>query len=176
MREIPPEHLVSGIKRIDLRRDIEKELKKDKTKNKIKEIRFREIGFAIRDLRIGKSINNKLKLKTTKYKASKGDEYFLEMINKDNILFGLCRLRIVDNQALIRELHIYGQALKIGEKARKIGQHTGLGKQLLKEAEKITKQHKNKIKKLKIISGVGVRQYYKKLGYDLDKEYMVKKL
>jgi len=173
MREIPPEHLIQGILRIDLRKDIEEELRKNKVK--IKEIRFREIGFALRDKKPNQKINNKLKLKITKYKASKGDEYFLEIINKDNILFGLCRLRIFNKQAIIRELHIYGKALKIGEKAKQIGQHTGLGKQLLREAEKITKQ--NKISELKIISGVGVRKYYRKLAYKLDKEsYMNKKL
>ncbi len=173
MREIPPEHLVKGIIRIDLRKDIEAELRKNKAK--IKEIRFREIGFAIRDLKKGEKINNKLKLKITKYKSSEGDEYFLEIINKDNILFGLCRLRVSNKQAIIRELHIYGQSLKIGEKAEQIGQHSGLGKKLLKQAEKITRE--NKIFKLKIISGVGVRQYYKKLGYKLDKQgYMIREL
>lgn len=175
MREIPPEHLVAGIIRIDLRKEIEQELKKGK--KKIKEIRFREIGFAIRDLQKGKKIDDKLKLKVSKYKSSKGDEYFLEFVNKNNILFGLCRLRINENnEAFVRELHIYGQALALGEKAKKFGQHRGLGKKLIKESEKIVK--KNKIKILKIISGVGVREYYKKLGYKLDKQgnYMEKKL
>jgi len=172
MREIPPEFLIAGIKRIDLRRDIEAELKK--SKKKIKEIRFREIGFVIRDLKKGQKINNKLKLKINKYNASNGDEYFLEFVNKDNILFGLCRLRIVNNNAFIRELHIYGQALSLGEKGKEFGQHKGLGKKLIREVEKIIK--KQGINKLKIISGVGVRQYYKKLGYKLDinKIYMEK--
>jgi len=173
MREIPPEFLVAGIKRIDLRKDIDEELKKQKTK--INEIRFREIGFALRDLKKGK-INNNLKLKITKYKSSKGEEYFLEFVNKNNILFGLCRLRVVDENAFIRELHVYGQALALGEKGRGFGQHLGLGKKLLKKAEEIV--IKNKINKLNIISGVGVREYYRKLGYRLDTEkiYMTKNL
>jgi len=174
MREIPPEHLVAGIKRIDLRRDVEFELKK--SKKKIKEIRFREIGFAIRDLKKGGKIDSKLKLKITKYAASNGTEHFLEIVNKDNILFGLCRLRIIKGSAYIRELHVYGRALSLGEKGKGFGQHRGLGKKLMKEAEKIVK--KNKINKLKVISGVGVREYYKKLGYKVDEEgiYMVKSL
>jgi len=174
MREIPPDHLVAGIIRIDLRRDVEAELRK--SKKKIKEIRFREIGFAIRDLKPGKKINKNLKLKITKYKANDGTEYFLEIINKNNILFALLRLRIANNQAHVREIHVYGKALALKEKAKEFGQHKGLGKKLMKKAEQITKKHK--IKTLKVISGVGVRQYYKKLGYNLDEKgiYMKKEL
>ena len=103
---------------------------------------------------------------------------------------------------MVRELHVYGQALKLGDSKKseifgatksklslrsdeikdfvgrsKSVQHIGLGKWLLSEAEKITK--KNKINEIKIISGVGVRDYYKRLGYVLEKgkgEYLVKKI
>ncbi len=172
MREIPPDYLTAGILRIDLRKDIDEELRK--AKSKINEIRFREIGFAIRDKKDKEKISKKLKLKITKYKASNGNEYFLEIINKDNILFALARLRIFDNQAYMRELHVYGQSIPIKEKSKNATQHKGLGKQLLKESEKIIRQ--NNIKELKIISGIGVREYYKKLGYKLDKNniYMIK--
>jgi elongator complex protein 3 len=166
MREIPPEYLVAGTLRIDLRKDVEEILRKKK--KKLKEIRYREIGFAMRD---GRKINLDLKLKITKYKASKGKEYFLEIVNKDDILFGLLRLRIFDGKAIIREIHVYGQSLKLGEKGQ-MSQHLGLGKWLMNEAEKIV--IKNKIKKLSVISGIGVREYYKKLGYELDESYMIK--
>jgi elongator complex protein 3 len=169
MREIPPEYLVAGTIKIDLRKDIEEELRKKNSK--IKEIRYREIGFALRD---GKKINEDLKLKITKYKASGGDEYFLEIVNSEDILFGLLRLRIFDNQAIIREVHVYGKSLKLGEKGN-LSQHLGLGKKLMKKAEEIVER--NKIKKISVISGIGVREYYKKLGYDLEKdkkEFMVK--
>ncbi len=173
MREIPPEYLVAGITRIDLRRDFESALKSSKLRNKIKEIRFREIGFALRDK---EKVNKNIKLNVTEYNASKGKEYFLEFVNKDNILFGLLRLRIEKEYAIIREIHVYGQALNIGEKSKYLGQHSGFGKKLIKEAEEISKKEKKKL--LKVISGVGVRQYYKKLGYKLDKEriYMEKRL
>ncbi|MDP2926384.1 MAG: tRNA uridine(34) 5-carboxymethylaminomethyl modification radical SAM/GNAT enzyme Elp3 [Nanoarchaeota archaeon] len=175
MREIPPEYLISGTTRIDLRKDIEEELRNKISTKEINEIRYREIGFAYRD---GIKINNKLRLKTTEYDSSKGKEYFLEFINKDNILFGLLRLRINSNEetGFVREVHVYGQALKIGEKGKSFGQHLGLGKKLMKKAEDVCK--KEKIKVLKVISGVGVREYYKKLGYKLDKEkiYMIKEI
>ncbi|MAH46610.1 tRNA uridine(34) 5-carboxymethylaminomethyl modification radical SAM/GNAT enzyme Elp3 [Candidatus Pacearchaeota archaeon] len=212
MREIPPAFLTAGIKNIDLRKDIEQEIRKQKIK--IKEIRFREIGFALRDKKPNQEIDTKIKIKKSVYNASDGKEIFLQAVNKNNILFGLCRLRLnksnknniyklgvkgggavtnrakrgnkllisdkvaknaesIDREAIIRELHIYGPALKLKQKG-KISQHKGLGKKLLKTAEQIAKKHKTQ--KLKIISGVGVREYYKKLNYTLDKEgiYMEK--
>ncbi len=165
MREIPPEYLIAGTTKIDLRKDVEEELRKKKSK--IKEIRYREIGFN------PSKLNLNLKLKITKYKASKREEYFLEIVNKDDVLFGLLRLRIVKDKAIVRELHVYGQALKLGEKGN-IGQHKGFGKSLMAEAEKIAK--KNKVKKISVISGVGVREYYRNLGYNLEDTYMVKDL
>ena len=51
-------------------------------------------------------------------------------------------------------------------------QHAGLGKMLMKEAEKIARQ--NGFKKIAVIAGVGVRGYYRKLGYKLESSYMVK--
>jgi len=177
MREIPPEFLVAGTTRIDLRKDIEEKIRKQKIK--IQEIRYREIGFAYRDLEPRKKINTKLKLKVTSYSSSEGKEYFLEFINNKNILFGLCRLRINPKAssigAIIRELHVYGQSLAIGKKSKSfIEQHRGLGKLLMKKAEELAK--KEKTKELFVISGVGVREYYRKLGYKLKDNYMVKKI
>ena len=197
MREIPPEYLVAGTTRIDLRKEVESEFRNKKYK--IKEIRFREAGFADK-----KNLNGDLKLhhgrtpkdfrkksllraKITKYKASDGVEYFLEIVNKEDILFGLLRLRIVTpkgvpsasenndagGKAIIRELHVYGRTLNLGEKSKNSVQHAGLGKWLMQEAEEIVK--KQGIKKLAVISGVGVREYYRKLGYKLYKGYMIKK-
>jgi elongator complex protein 3 len=173
MREIPPDYLTAGVLRIDLRRDFESALKSSNMKDKIKEIRFREIGFIVRDK---VNVNKNIKLKITRYRASNGEEYFLEIVNKDNILFGLLRLRINKGRtAFIREIHVYGQALEIGQKGKKIGQHSGFGKMLLKKAEEIARNEK--IKELKIISGVGAREYYRKLGYKLGNEgYMEKDL
>jgi elongator complex protein 3 len=181
MREIPPAFLIAGIKNIDLRKDIEEEIRKNNIK--IKEIRFREIGFALRDKKtnsnINSEINSNIKIKKTIYKASDGKEIFLQAVNKNNILFGVLRLRFEKDKtapAIIRELHIYGPALNLGKREKQKSQHKGLGKKLLKQAEQISK--KSKHKSIKIISGVGVREYYKKFGYKLDKEgiYMEKSI
>ena len=185
MREIPPEYVTAGTKKIDLRAEIEKEFRRKGIK--LKEIRYREIGFAMQ-YKPENDINKNLKIKKTKYSASGGKEYFLEIVNKNDILFGLLRLRISKNkenkekQAIIRELHVYGKSLKLKEKGQ-ISQHKGLGRWLMKEAEEIAK--KQGCRKIKIISGVGVREYYRKLGYELEEdelgnvkkgEYMVKEL
>ncbi len=189
MREIPPDYLVAGILRIDLRKEQEEELRKEKNKRdkeKIFEIRFREIGLRSRYEKISRK---NLNLKITKYLAGNGEEYFLEFVNKNDVLFGLCRLRIPskrrtnsqEQNAIVRELHVYGKTLELGKKElwkkeTEAVQHLGLGKKLMKKAEEIVKE--NKIKKLKIISGVGVRRYYKRLGYKLDKNkiYMEKNI
>lgn len=172
MREIPHAYLIAGTDRIDLRKDIEEEIRKKHFK--IKEIRFREIGFALRDNR---EIKKDIKIKKIEYQASNGKEIFLQAVNKDNLLFGLLRLRIEkDKSAIIRELHVYGPALELSEKNKQAIQHKGLGKQLMFEAEKFAK--KSKAKTLRVISGIGVREYYRNLGYELDKEgiYVEKKL
>ncbi len=171
MREIPPSYLVAGTIKIDLRNILEKEMKEKKMKCRC--IRCREIGFA---LRRNEKIDENLKLETIEYNASHGKEFFLEFVNKDNILFGLCRLRIIRNKAFIRELHVFGQSLSLGKKpcGEKEIQHKGLGKRLMKEAEKISE--KNKCNKIYVISGVGARDYYRRLGYVLREPYMVKKI
>ncbi|MEM4605800.1 MAG: tRNA uridine(34) 5-carboxymethylaminomethyl modification radical SAM/GNAT enzyme Elp3 [Candidatus Pacearchaeota archaeon] len=171
MREFPKNYLIAGVFNTGLRKEIEEQIKREKIR--IKEIRFREIGFNLKKLD-GDLLD--LKLKKTKYIASGEKEFFLEFVNKKDILFALLRLRILKKEkiGLVRELHVYGPSLEIGKIDEKKFQHRGLGKKLLEEAEKICK--KEEVKKIKIISGVGVRDYYRKLGYILDKEkiYMEK--
>ncbi len=173
MREIPLDYLVSGILNMNLRKDVEDEIRKRKLK--IKEIRFREIGFALQN---NLRIDDKIKIKKIEYSASDGKEIFLQAVNRQNILFGLLRLRIEKDKklpAMIRELHIYGPQVEIGKKDAEKYQHKGLGKQLMREAESLAK--KLGYKKIRVISGVGVRGYYRSLGYELDEErYMEKTL
>ncbi|MEM4214830.1 MAG: tRNA uridine(34) 5-carboxymethylaminomethyl modification radical SAM/GNAT enzyme Elp3 [Candidatus Pacearchaeota archaeon] len=171
MREIPPEFLVAGTKRIDLRKVVAEEMKKQKIECKC--IRCREIGFALLK---GEKIDKNLRLNIVEYNASKGREFFLEVVNKDDIIFGLIRLRIPNKskELLVRELHVYGPAVELGKKAREVAQHKGIGRWLMNEAEKIAKECG--CKKIKVISGVGVREYYRTLGYKLKDAYMAKEL
>ncbi len=171
MREIPPEFLVAGTTRIDLRKVVAEEMLKKGIKCKC--IRCREIGFALLQK---KQIDKHLALNKIEYRASKGREFFIEVVNKDEIIFGLIRLRIPDkrHEMLVRELHVYGPALEIGKKSKEVIQHKGLGKWLMNEAKKIARV--NKLKKIKVISGVGVREYYQALGYKLEGAHMVKEI
>jgi elongator complex protein 3 len=129
----------------------------------------------------GRKINWKnIKIKTNEYKASRGTEFFISA-EDGNILIGFIRMRFPSEQlrkeitkktALIRELHVYGTATALGKEG--LVQHKGIGKQLLKEAESIAKQHnKNKIV---ITSGIGVRPYYYKLNYKKEGPYVSKTL
>lgn len=169
MREIPPDYLVAGIKRTDLRKVVKEKMMKQNLKCNC--IRCREIGFALLQR---KNIDKNLMLNKIEYRASKGREFFIEIINKDDIIFGLVRIRIPNNRKmlLIRELHIYGPLTRLFKKEKGKFQHIGLGKWLMQEAEKIAKE--NKCKKIKVISGVGVREYYRKLGYVFKDNYMQK--
>lgn len=129
------------------------------------------------------TINNS-QLTKIEYNASNGKEIFMQIESKDKkTIFGFLRLRMPVNNpptpflkegktAVVRELHVYGELVPVGGNRKT--QHAGLGTKLIKEAEKIVK--KAGYKKLAIISGVGARGYYKKLGYKLDSTYMIKAL
>jgi len=84
-----------------------------------------------------------------------------------------CKLPLQD-AAIIREIHTYGLQTGIGQKSIS-AQHTGLGKKLIQEAEKIAPAEFG-VKKIAAISGVGARAYWRKNGYKLQKTYMIKKL
>ena len=85
------------------------------------------------------------------------------------------RDEINDDTCIVREIHVYGKSLKLGKKETDEIQHSGLGKNLMKEAEKISKEEFD-AKKILVISAIGTREYYQKLGYLLYGPYMSKML
>lgn len=110
------------------------------------------------------------------YRASNGKEVFLSFENKDRTkLFSYLRLRRnEDGTTIIRELQTLGPQIEISEQGRG-AQHKGLGSSLIQEAEKIAKGWGSE--KMSIISGVGVRGYYRdKHDYHLENTYMVRSL
>jgi ELP3 family radical SAM enzyme/protein acetyltransferase len=139
---------------------------------KLKDIRVREVGDASFD-------ENDCVLFVDKYDACDGINYFISFENKDRTkLYGFTRLRFNNSTqymmpelfdcALIRELHVYGNHTAVGDKQNventfKSTQHRGLGKKLIAKAEEIASL--NGYDKIVVISGIGVRDYYRKLGY-----------
>ena len=188
VRDIPSTLIIGGPKRIsNLRQVIAEEMRQEKIQCEC--IRCREI----------RNTNSKSKIYLFRedYDASGGKEIFLSFEDKDRKqLYSLLRLRIpshffetqaktkhvwgpglqtLKDCAIVRELHTYGQTAAISGK-NSLSQHKGLGQKLMKEAERIVKKEFG-IKKIAVISGAGVRDYYRqKLGYKLDSGYMVKNL
>ncbi len=172
-RDIPTFMTEAGVDKTNLRQYVDKVIKSKGIKCRC--IRCREIGRYK-----GKVDDGNINIKTIHYTASRGNEFFIAAEYKDHIV-GFCRLRfqssflrkeIKEDSALIRELHVYGSLTGIGKKGEV--QHKGTGKMLLREAEKIAKTYRKK--KMIVISGVGVRGYYRKLGYNKEGPYMIKKL
>jgi elongator complex protein 3 len=118
------------------------------------------------------------------YEAAGGTEHFIsfEDFEKD-LLVGFCRLRFpndpvrreLDNAALIRELHVYGNEVGVGQQSGDDHQHKGYGRKLLEKAEHMATDAG--FEKLSVISGIGVREYYReKLGYYQDGPYVSTRL
>ncbi len=171
-RDIPPKHSVAGVDRSNLRQMIDSEI--EKQKKEVREIRTREIK--------GDVIKEPIKLNINKYDASKGKEYFINYTDSNDKLLGFVRLRIPSQQlreeitkksCIIRELHVYGFASPINT-TNSNAQHRGLGRKLMQKAEEIAKE--NKKDKVIVISGIGVRKYYEKIGYTQEGPYMIKKI
>lgn len=141
-----------------------------------------------REVRMEEFRPEEIKYFTDSFPASGGIEYFIsaEVPRKNrNLLLGFIRLRfssslknsiipeLKGNTAMIRELHVYGRVKEVGSLGRSQGaQHLGIGKKLLAHAERISRE--NEYYRIAIISGIGVRDYYRRFGYYKSGSYMVK--
>ena len=191
IRDLPTTQVCGGTKRSGMRGEIDRDF--DYLGLVSNDIRFREAGNY---RNIGNSANLVPELIIRKFYASDAIEYFLsfETKTKNPILYSFLRLRLstnagktdtgkiifpeLDSCALIRELHTYGKVVpcttnnhlytdnKILLSQNNQVQHKGYGKQLLVIAENIACD--NNYKKIAVIAGVGVREYYRKQGYIYD--------
>ena len=182
-RDIPMPLVTSGVEKGNLR-----ELALARMAQyglRCRDVRTREVGI--------QDIHNRIRpteveLIRRDYSANGGWETFLayEDPQKD-ILVGLLRLRkcqgpdkqrqpeLKGKTSIIRELHVYGTAVSVHGRDTTKFQHQGYGTLLMEKAEEIAmKEHRSQ--KLVVISGVGTRHYYRKLGYHLEGHYMVKTL
>lgn len=176
IRDIPSISIEGGIDCPDMRQQIE-------SKMKIKGIYCKCIRC--REVKLKKVKEEDIELKIRNYEGSSGDEYFISYETKDEkTLLGYIRLRLnnhftdtmpeLQNCAFIRELHVLGKHTEVGSKTEFNTQHKGYGKLLVAKAEEIAIQ--KGFKKMSVISGVGVREYYKKFGYQLENTFMMKEL
>lgn len=176
IRDIPGTAILGGNKVTNLRQLIQAEMKK--TGERCRCIRCREIRSRQYD-------PAEVRFTVRKYEAAGGIEYFLSYELDDETLLAMLRLRIpgqneqpvfrsLRNSAIIRELHTFGSVAPIGDLSDNKTQHTGFGKQLICEAENICRQ--NDVSKLSVISGVGVKEYYRKLGFFDDGTYLSKQI
>ncbi len=180
IRDIPASYIKAGSTLSNLRQAMDDDMKKNGWQCRC--IRCREI-------REEEVHPEAFALERITYRTTTGTEHFLsfEKEGEDGHkrLASFTRLRLPDDHgeaallpvlrgaALIRELHTYGRHTKIGG-AGEQGQHVGFGRRLIAEAECIARDAG--YTKLAIISGIGVREYYRKLGYHLEGTYMVKEL
>ncbi|MCW1296736.1 MAG: tRNA uridine(34) 5-carboxymethylaminomethyl modification radical SAM/GNAT enzyme Elp3 [Candidatus Parvarchaeota archaeon] len=184
MRDISAKAIEAGPRKSNIRELIRKKMKEKKLKCRC--IRCREIGHRLMEEKIEFNPDD-FELCRYDYEASEGKEIFLSYEDKKNdALVGFLRLRKVSDKAhrkeikgkntmIVRELHVYGTMVPIGRRIKEAFQHKGYGAKLLKEAEKIAKKDFN-ADKLLILSGIGAKVYYKKLGYGYDGVYLSKKL
>lgn len=178
IRDIPSHYISGGYTKhyVNLRQLLQNDMRKNNWGCKC--IRCREIkGNCVR--------MDDTALNVEEYASSGGREYHISIdsIDKD-YLIGFLRLRInhdiasvlpvLRDCALIRELHVYSNMNGVGDKQDSSMQHRGVGKMLVQKAEEIA--YALGFRKMAIISGTGVRGYYRKLGYTLEDTYMVKRM
>ncbi|QQS59141.1 tRNA uridine(34) 5-carboxymethylaminomethyl modification radical SAM/GNAT enzyme Elp3 [Candidatus Peregrinibacteria bacterium] len=174
IRDIPGTAILGGSKTTNLRQLLQEEMRKDGKYCQC--IRCREIRGGEYDPKQAKFVQRS-------YLVAGGMEHFLSMELADKTLLALLRLRIpgktekalfraLANAGIVRELHTYGSAIPIGGESGGKPQHSGFGKRLLEEAEKICRAEK--LQAITVIAGVGAREYYRKLGF-IDAETYVRK-
>jgi elongator complex protein 3 len=171
-RDIPAKLIVAGSRHSNFRQLAQNRLKS--TGRHCRCIRCREIG------RLPSLAESEICLE--KYECCGGQEHFISAVSDDSII-GFSRLRFpsrmycaeLENAALLRELHVYGNLVSVGRDAESDEwQHRNFGKVLIARAEEISLE--GGFTRLAVMSGAGVRPYYRKLGYERRGPYMIKEL
>ncbi len=168
IREFASHNIVEGNKKVNLRELVEREAQK--TGQKIQEIRSREISLK------GTPVES-LRLECYEYETTVTSEKFLQWVAPDGKIAGFLRLSLPDQEyvathlddlatgmgeAMIREIHVYGSVVSLGETGTG-AQHLGLGRMLISKAKEIAGEAG--YDRLNVISAVGTREYYRSLGF-----------
>ena len=181
-REIPVDGIADGVKHGNLRQLVEQELMNRGMRCHC--IRCREVGITY--LKNGESPDlERVELKRIDYEGSGGTDIFLSFEDPEHdILVGYVRVRIptenahrpeiaLQNTSIIRELHVFGQTVPVGDRLAGAFQHKGYGSKLLAEAERISREEYDR-RKMLVISALGTKGYYSRFGYTHDGPYVSK--
>ena len=178
-RDIPSQYIEAGVTKSNLRQLVKARV--HEMGYKCNCIRCREAGLSLLAGRVADEAS--IKFLSERYEACRGTEYFLSYEDEEkDILIALLRLRLphephreeLRNAALVRDLHVYSELVGLGERKEYSWQHRGYGARLLRKAEAIA--HDNGFRKIAVMSGIGVREYYNRFGYKREGPFMVKRL
>ncbi|MCU4925707.1 tRNA uridine(34) 5-carboxymethylaminomethyl modification radical SAM/GNAT enzyme Elp3 [Halobacteria archaeon AArc-dxtr1] len=191
-RDIPADFIDAGVWKSNLRQLARKRM--DEHGWSCECIRCREVGM-------NDAEPDEIELDVMTYEACGGTEHFISFEDfEQDLLIGFCRLRFpggeagaagrsssdwsdvgpardeLENAALVRELHVYGSEVAMGDSGSDAQhQHQGYGRRLIGQAEEMAADAG--YDKLSVISGIGAREYYReKLGYHQDGPYVSKSL
>ena len=184
-RDIPRTMIADGVQRTNLRQLVEEECRKKGIHCQC--IRCHEAGLFAHKKRV-RLDPKRARILVEAYEASKGLEYFISAEDlEQGALYGFARLRIppegepfrkeiTKKTGLVRELHVYSHVVPLSsDPAESEFQHRGFGRELMGKAEEIAAREG--MKKLLVIAGLGVREYYRvQLGYSLDGPYVSRAL
>ena len=177
IRDIPSTNVVDGNKRTSLRMDVHEVMKARGRRCRC--VRCREVKG-------GKVDVEQLELKDFSYITDYAAEHFISFVTSEDKLVGFLRLSLpcgnspdtgledLTGAALVREVHVYGQSLEMGEEQSGAAQHIGLGTRLLQYAEDLARGED--YLRMAVIAAVGTRGYYAGRGYSLGDTYMLKDL
>ncbi len=163
IRDISSDDIVVGNKRTNFRQIAEQEVAR--RGERLVEIRHREIRGEPFD-------PESLRLLDTPYETDSSTEHFLEWVTDEDRIVGFLRLSLpkapsfvaeLGDAALVRELHVYGGAVRLGAEPGKAAQHRGLGARLLEAAAE--RASAAGYGRLAVISAIGTRAYYRQQGF-----------
>jgi len=164
IRDIPGDEILVGNRITNFRQLAELELERQG---------LGSVDIRAREIRGQRFENTELELRKTAYETSVGEEVFLEFVTPEDRIAGFLRLSLpekpvlpaeVAESAMIREVHVYGQAAEIGERRAGRAQHQGLGRRLVEAARELAEARG--FSDLAVISAIGTRDYYRGLGFD----------
>ncbi len=177
VRDIPAGHVVAGSTASNLREVVQRRLAAQGQACQC--IRCREVK--------GAKVIGHLELVTEAYATTGGEERFLSYNTEAGKLAGFLRLSLPSPEAvadtgidelrgaaMIREVHVYGPVVRLGDSAQGEAQHLGLGAALIAEAER--QALAAGYQRLAVISAIGTREYYRKQGFEMGELYMLKPL